>query len=211
MGKKTIRQPRLRESRVREILEANGIDQDKLAVLAVRGYYLDSMGARGRNDRRIYDDAHFITWPGGCAAFAGNTDPNGYRQGHGTGSGKGMAMLKTGIHLYGTGKHRGRLAFRQCEKFTVTRDGDPPYDHLGYHAINWHSGGKVTTSSLGCQTSPPEAWQILQPLIYRLLEAYKNPVRKNDWGERVRSFPYVLIDETDRRPGRYTVSRRYLS
>jgi hypothetical protein len=30
-----------------------------------------------------------------------------------------MACLKPGIHLFGTGRHRGKLAFRQCEVFTV--------------------------------------------------------------------------------------------
>lgn len=203
-----MKTPRLDETKVREILTANGVDQTKLAVVAVRGYYLDSMGAVGKNDRRIYDDAQFIVAPGICAAFQANTDPNGYRKA--TKTRKGMAVLDTGIHIYGTGKHKGRLAFRGCEKFTVIRDGDPPTRDLGFHAINWHDGGYNSTSSLGCQTNAPDVWRILRPLVYQLLEACKNPKRKNDWGQLVRSFPYLLIDETERRAGRLVVSKRYL-
>jgi lysozyme len=203
--------PRLQESKIRKILETNGVDQSKVCAVAIRGYFLDTMGKPGVNDRRIYDDAQFICWPDGFAAFQANTDPNGYRKGHGTGSKKGMAMLKTGIHIFGTGKHKGRLAFRQCEKFTVIRDGNPPYEHFGYHAINWHSGGNYSTSSLGCQTNPKNIFiNTLRPLVYSLLETYKNPYKNNDWGQKVRSLNYVLIDETERRKGNLLVSTRYL-
>lgn len=202
--------PQLEEENIRAVLTANGVDQTRVAVLAVRGYYLDSMGAPRRNDRRIYDDAHFIIWPDGLARYRGNTDPNGYRKGHGTGRNKGMAMLKTGIHLYGPGKHKGRLAFTQCEPFTVVRDGDPPYEHLGWHGINWHSGGSRSTSSLGCQTNQPQDFADLRPLLYRLLDRCLNPKRTNAHGEHVRCFPYILINEEDRRAGDLIVSHRYL-
>jgi lysozyme len=206
-----MKRPRLPETTVRQILTANGVDQGKVCVLAIRGYYLDSMGAPGENDRRIYDDAHFICWPDGMASYVANTDPNGYRKGHGTGRSKGMAMLKSGIHIYGTGLHKGQLAFRQCERFTVTRDGSPAYDHLGWHAINWHKGGHTSTSSLGCQTNPSTLFTgEIRPLVYRLLDRYKNPKRKNDRGESVRSLPYILLEETNRRAGDVIVSRRFL-
>lgn len=201
--------PQLPIDDVRSILEANGVDQRRVAVVAIRGYYLDSMGARGRNDRRIYDDAQFVVWPDGVARYQANTDPNGYRKGRGTGRDKGMAMLATGIHIYGTGLHRKRLAFRQCEKFTVIRDGDPPYRDTGWHGINWHSGGLTSTSSLGCQTNKPADFQALRSLLYGLLDQWGNPKRRNDRGERVRSFPYLLIDETERREGNLVVSQRY--
>ena len=203
------KQPRITEMRVREILEANGVDQSVAAVLAIRGYYLDSMGEPGRNDRRIYDDAIVIASPRGIMAYQGNTDPNGFRKGSGKGAGKGMAMLRKGIHWYGTGKHKGRLAFRQCEKVTVIRDGDPPCIDIGFHAINIHSGGVRSTSSLGCQTLPPANWAQFRPLLYSLLEEFKNPIRANDWGQRVRSFDYVLTEETDLRKGDLVFSTRY--
>tara|TARA_R110000764_G_scaffold227597_2_gene317787 strand:- start:5234 stop:5857 length:624 start_codon:yes stop_codon:yes gene_type:complete len=205
-----MKTPRIKESEVIAILTANGIALNKVSVLAIRGYYLNSMGKPGRNDRRIYDDAMIIYSPKGSMAYQANTDPNGYRKGSGKGSSKGMAMLKSGIHLFGTGLHKGRVAFRQCETFTVTRDGNPPYDHSGHHAIDLHSGGHNSTSSLGCQTVPASTWKEFRTLLYSLLDEYKNPKRKNDRGQNVRSFPYVLLNETERRVGNIVVSNRYL-
>lgn len=199
------RQPRLPESEVRAILDANGVDQKHVSVLAIRGYYLDSIGRRGVNDRGVYDDAHFIWWPDGMAAFLANTDPSGYRKGHGKGANKGMAMIAPGVWTYGTGLHKGTLAFRQCEPFLVIRDGDPPYEDLGWHATNWHAGGNTSTSSLGCQTNPASLFQTeVRPLVYALLDRYNNPKRKNDRDQIVRSFSYVLLNETDRRQGKFT-------
>lgn len=202
--------PILPESEVRRVLAANGVDQSKVSVLAVRGYFLDD-GAKGKNDRRIYDDAMFVASPRGIVSYRANTDPNGFRVGKGTGSDKGMASLKEGIHLFGTGLHKGQLAFRQCEPFTVIRDGNPPYEDKGMHTINLHSGGINSTSSLGCQTIPAGTWPEFRQLLYSWLEECKNPFRKNDRDENVRCFPYVLISEENRRAGRLVVSKRYLS
>ena len=203
--------PAISQAEVVLILSANGIDLSKVAVLAIRGYYLDSMGKPRVNDRMIYDDAMVVYSPRGIMAYQANTDPNGYRKGRGTGAEKGMATLAPGIHLFGTGPHKGRAAFRQCEKFTVLRDGDPPYLDTGWHAIDLHAGGTVSTSSLGCQTVPAASWPEFKSLVYGLLEEFKNPKRKNDLGQLVRSFPYVLIEETARRAGELVVSRRYLA
>jgi lysozyme len=206
----TMKAPQLPEADIRAILAANAVPLDEVSVVAIRGYYLDSMGDVGKNDRKLWDDAMFIVTPSDILRFQANTDPNGYRKGQGTGAGKGMAMLKTGIHLYGTGKHKGRLAFRQCEPFTVIRDGNPPYEDTGMHAINLHDGGYNSTSSLGCQTIPKGEWEGFQPRLYALLERHDNPCRKNDWGAIVPSFNYLLISETERRKNNLVVSRRYL-
>lgn len=68
----------------------------RLSVVGVRGYYRDTLGAVGRNDRAMYDDALFIVADEAFAAFNANTDPSGYRNGRGTGAGKGMASLNPG-------------------------------------------------------------------------------------------------------------------
>lgn len=204
--------PRRSEAAIRKILSANGCDQSKVNVIAIRGYYLDSIGRTGSNDRGVYDDAHFVLWPDGYASFEGNTDPSKYRKGRGYGKHKGMAVLKKGIHLYGKGNHKGTKAFRQCEKFTVVRDSHSGgYEHLGYHGINWHRGGYTHTSSLGCQTNPRSLFLTeIRPLVYSLLDRYGNRARRNDWNQKVRSFNYVLVEETDLRKGNLVVSKRYL-
>jgi len=175
-----------------------------VTVVSVRGFEIN-MGKDGVNDRRIYDDAHFIYSPKGLISFSANTDANGFRKGSGTGKNKGMAMLDTGVWFFGKGKHKGRLGFRQCCPFTVIRDGDPPYPHTDYHAINWHNGNVDTTSSLGCQTNRPADFDALRTYLYRELDSLDNPCMYNDWGQRVRAFPYILIDETERRKGNFIV------
>lgn len=202
--------PAISQAEVKAILDANGVDTSKACAVAIRGYYLDSQGAKGRNDRARYDDAIVLWSPRGIMAYQANTDPSAYRKGKGTGAGKGMATLKTGIHRFGIGLHRGRRGYRQCEPFTVIRDGSPDYEDTGWFAIDIHIGGVYGTSSEGCQTIPPETWDQFRNLLDSLMAEFKNPKRKNDRGELVLSFDYVLIDETERRKGNLVVSRRYL-
>ena len=179
-----------------------------LVVVAVRGYRPE-MGTPNQNDRRIYDDAHFIVTPDQIIKFSGNTDPNGFRKGSGTGSGKGMAVLNTGVWFYGKGPHNGRPSFRQCAPVQVTRDGNPPYQDFGWFAINWHSGGDTTTSSLGCQTNKPYDYSVLKDFIYKKLDELDNPKLCNDWasnfGDKVRAFPYILIDMKEVQKGNLSV------
>ena len=203
-----MKTPRLDEDELREIIAVNGVDSTVVSLVAIRGYYLDSMGKPGQNDRRLYDDAIFIVHPDGVERYQANTDPNGWR--NKTSERKGMAMLKTGIHIFGKGLHKGAQAFRQCEPFTVHRDGDERLDR-GFHAINLHSGGYNSTSSLGCQTIPKSTWKRFKTSLYSLLDEYDNPMRLNDWGQRVRSFDYILMDETERRKGNLITSKRYIS
>lgn len=189
-----MKKPFLSEQEVRDILAANGVDQSKVALVGIRGH-LDKKNSRG-----IYDDAIYVASPKGVLGFRANTDPSRHR--------KGIAVLQPGIHLYGTGRHKGRVAFRQTEPVTIERDGQGR--ETGMYAINIHDGGINSTSSLGCQTLAPDEWGVFRPLVYALLEEFKNPMRKNDWGEKVRSFPYVLINEDDRAAERFVVSKRYL-
>jgi peptidoglycan hydrolase-like protein with peptidoglycan-binding domain len=180
-----------------------------LIVVAVRGFKLSMGASPDKNDRGVYDDCHFIYTPTGIISFAGNTDPSSFRKGTGYGSKKGMAMLNTGVWAFGRGTHNGRLAFRQTVPFTVTRDGNPPYEDTGYFGINWHNGNLTTTSSAGCQTNTPSAYDTLRPYIYNKLEALGNPKMNTDWGKDettvVGAFPYILIDEVERRKGNLVV------
>lgn len=131
-------------------------------VVAVRGYYRDTMGQRGVNDRGIYDDAIFLITPTRFLAFNANADPSKYRKGRGEGAEKGMARLKAGVwRAHTLGKHKGLyLALVQLGgKVTVIRDGQgTDYEDTGYFGINVHKGGVNTTGSEGCLTIPPDQW-----------------------------------------------------
>ena len=135
-------------------------------VLGVRGYYRDTMGAPGVNDRGIYDDAIFVVGPECFVAFNANTDPSRFR--------KGVASLIPGWYPYRPGNHGisrpggGYPAFRPAtrgEALPVTRDGEEGRSKRDGIAINIHKGGWRTTSSEGCQTIHPSQWDAFYALV----------------------------------------------
>lgn len=150
--------------------------EDEVVVVGCRGYYKDSMGKPGVNDRGIYDDAIFVVGPDHFSSYNANTDPSGYRKGWGTGASKGMACLKAGVwKAHRIGLHRGqyKALVQTGGEVTVVRDGNPPYEHSGHFGINIHRGGDGTTSSLGCQTIPPAQWPSFIETVNRLMDEHK--------------------------------------
>lgn len=204
--------PRISHDEVVRILEANGCDLTKCCWLAIRGYYLDSKGVVGKNDRNEWDDAWCLYSPQhGVMTYRANTDPTGYRAGSGFGSNKGRASLAPGVWLYGFGLHKKRPAFRQCGQVLVKRDaiGGGTYDHWGVHAINIHDAKGASTSSEGCQTAKTSIFGPARDLFLVWLDEALNPWGKNDWGEKVRTFEYCLIEETERRKGNIVAPHRW--
>lgn len=159
--------------------KANVSIKNKSALLAIRGYYPE-MRVRGKNARKVYDDAIFLVSHNAYASFNANTDPNG--EGWNAALGKPYATLKTGVWRFIQGWHKrgkpgGHKALRQPENcpFTVIRDaakGRPSYDETGYFAINLHRGGEWTTSSWGCQTVAPSQWDAFINLVYSEMNRY---------------------------------------
>lgn len=192
--------PKMTREVVEKILKANKLDFSKHPVILVgiRGYYLDSMGVKGENDRGIYDDAFFWVTKNSFVSFNGNTDPSRVKKGKGTGSKKGMANLVEGVWTYQQGKHNGsspHMAFRQAAAVKVLRDGiDGNYEETGWFGINIHRGGQNGTSSLGCQTVPVAQWKAFKDHGYNTM---------NMLG--VSTFPYLLISETNIRKGNLKV------
>lgn len=187
--------PRLAAAALREQIAAFGVDRGvhPVVVVGIRGYYKDTMGAPGVNDRGIYDDALFLDSPDAFVAFNGNTDPSAYRAGQGTGANKGMASLNPGLwYAHGFGQHKGKY-LALCQRLgevTVTRDGNPPYTDTGYFGINIHKGGYQTTSSEGCQTIHPDQWNGFISLVTDQAKRYHG----TRWDKVV--IPYLLIDGT---------------
>lgn len=154
-----------------------------VVLVGVRGYFRDTMGKRGRNDRNIYDDAIFVYSPNAFASFNANTDPSVTRD--------GVAVLKTGLHLYRKGLHgisrgSGYPALRPATKdeelpVTRTKNGKS-VDGVGV-AINIHKGGYTTTSSLGCQTIFPDQWAAFIALVYGEMDRCG-----------AKTIPYLLVE-----------------
>jgi lysozyme len=156
--------PKENESMIRTILKENKIS-DAMALIGWRGYYLNKMGVKGKNDIAIYDDAFFLVGPNFFASYNGNTDPSRYT---GSPNSKGMAILKPGkwlyklgIHNLGKAKSRQYQALVQATEVIVDRiqSNGHTLEDKGYFGINIHRGGNYNTSSLGCQTIYPTQWQ----------------------------------------------------
>jgi lysozyme len=157
-------------------------DSDHVIVVGVRGYYRDSMGKPGENDRAIYDDAIFVITPSEFRSFNANVDPSKHQV--------SVASLKVGVYRYKPGPHGVTFnrpgypypAFIQASEVVVKRDGKKG-DFTGWFGINIHRGGLHSTSSLGCQTIPPNQWKEFHHFLNAALKA-------NSQG----TFPYVLIE-----------------
>jgi len=149
--------PRLTEFALRHAMADAGYSVNEtrfpVFVVAIRGYYRDTMGTPGVNDRGIFDDAICVVSPHTFAAFNGNTDPTRTRAK--TAKMQGMATLIPGVyHAHTIGRHKLTYPALIQRKgvVRVMRDGDPVVD-VGYFGINIHDAG-TTTSSEGCLTIP---------------------------------------------------------
>ncbi len=177
--------PRLSAAELHRMIEPYGIDREKYPLIAVgrRGYYLNTMGKPGVNDRNMYDDAIFIDAPECFAAFNANTDPSKYQP--------GIAVLKAGIVYYAHvfDKHKGKY-LALCQRagpVTVVRDGGK--EETGYFGINIHRGGDGTTSSLGCQTIPTGQYNS----FISLAEDQAQRLYGAKW--RTHVVPYLVLEE----------------
>lgn len=176
--------PRLSAHEVSSILSRFGVTAE-VAILGVRGYYRNTMGEVGENDRGIYDDAIFIQSPNVSAAYNANTDPSIYR--------RAVAVLEPGVWMYRVGIHglskplaQRYEALVQASPVLVRRD-QTGLDK-GWFGINIHRGGYNTTSSLGCQTLYPDQWLGFIGMVKAELSRAKQT-----------TIPYLLINEADLR------------
>lgn len=165
--------PQMALEKVRLRLRENSLAEEKVVLVGLRGYYRDSMGVPGKNDRGIYDDAIFIVSPRHFSSWNANVDPSVFRP--------GIATLACGIHPYRRGNHGisrkggGYPAFRPAtknEELPVVRDGVLVDPRPGV-AINIHRGGRNSTSSEGCQTLPPTQWNAFYAALDGELKCYK--------------------------------------
>lgn len=165
-------------AQAREMLRSGKVDVNFPALLGRRGYYRDSMGVEGRNDKGIYDDAIFLVSPTAYKAFNANTDPSVDRT--------GVATLRTGLWIYKIGTHglskpkdKQYTALVQAREVWVDR-AETPADY-GYFGINIHRGSFNSTSSLGCQTIYPTQWEDFIASVQKEMNAFDR-----------KTIPYLL-------------------
>lgn len=179
--------PQVKKSFIDKILKDKGIDIKKYPniIIGIRGYFRDSMGEKGKNDRGIYDDALIIYTPSVYATFNGNVDPSVQFK-------SGRAVLKKGFYLahkfdiHGGTQSQYPAICQRLGKVTVTRDGQG--EDTGNFGINIHKGGNTTTSSEGCQTVPPTQWNA----FYELAKSEWIRIYGDKWNKTI--VPYLLLD-----------------
>lgn len=178
--------PKLTRDAVIAKLRGMAINTDRPVLLGVRGYYRDTMGAKGLNDVAIYDDAIFLLTPTRLLSFNANTDPSREHP-H-------VATLKPGVWLYRLGTHglskpvaQQYPALVQAAVVSVTRApavaGGPRTEDKGLFGINIHRGSINSTSSEGCQTIVPTQWADFIGAVIEALRASRNTV-----------IEYVLVE-----------------
>jgi lysozyme len=154
--------PRMTREQAERVAMARGVASLPV-LIGIRGYYLRTMGDPTKNDRGIYDDAIALLTPNSFATYNANTDPSRSRPA--TADRKGMAVLLPGLYRYRLGIHglsrpksQQYEALVQAGPVTVDRDGGKA--ETGMFGINIHRGGETGTSSEGCQTIPPNQWDL---------------------------------------------------
>jgi lysozyme len=142
---------------------------NKCYLVGVRGYYSDTFGKPGVNDRGVYDDAMFIVSPDAFISYNANVDPGAYREGIANLK-KGVWQYKIGIHGLSKPKHLQYKALVQAGEVTVARDDEG--DDTGYFGINIHKGGLGAVNSLGCQTIYPDQWMSFISTVESMMKKY---------------------------------------
>ena len=68
--------PQAKRNEILEKVPTWVVQKYHVILVGVRGYYRDSMGEAGKNDRGIYDDAIFVIAPDFFGSWNANTDPS---------------------------------------------------------------------------------------------------------------------------------------
>lgn len=193
--------PNVTYQTIERLVKRKGYDQyipkNSVYLAIIRGYYLDTMGVKGKNDLNIFDDMAAWMWPAGISCFNFNTDPT--RFGWNKNAGKYMAQLCPGIWWFVMRKHKGQYdAFGQgtypVAVYRRKEDGKIASVEEGLFGINAHKAGVNSTSSEGCLTVPISQWDSFKTQGYSLLKQNKQS-----------RFRVVLFDEeTERKIAKFS-------
>jgi lysozyme len=187
--------PQITLNQIQLLMKRKGYDSivsDKYPYcVAIRGYYLDTMGVKGKNDLNMFDDMVAWVYPNGFATFNFNTDPT--RFGYNKNAGKNMAQLVPGIYRFVRRRHKNQYAaFGQGTNIVAVyrRDASGKVTSIeeGQFGINIHKAGIKGTSSEGCLTVPIQQWDQFKSLGYNIIGASGREF-----------FPFILFDEETER------------
>jgi len=118
-----------------------------------------------------YDDRMILVIDGQIhSAYPLNTEPSVKKDGVATLVSGKKYLYKPGIHGLSRPPDRRYPAFVQASPVTVMRQNEGM--DTGFFGINIHRGGSNSTSSLGCQTIPPDKWDSFKSKVYEVLDRF---------------------------------------
>lgn len=175
------KRPEYTREQAKVLLADFNLSREPLVLLGFRGYYRDSLGVKGKNDRGIYDDAVIITSDNCHITYNANTDPSIHKTGIAS-LVPGKYLYKVGIHGLSKPKAQQYEALVQAGPVIVSRDDGKTEE--GWFGINIHKGYETTTGSAGCQTIAPDQWVAFIETIKQQLSFYKKKI-----------VTYLLLDK----------------
>lgn len=148
--------PRRDKDRISKILKFFELGNSLPIIIFVRGYYLDSMGVKGKDDLNIYDDAAFLVGDGlGLfESYNANTNPSVPFRG-----GRYLAQLNLGRYRFAQGLHKGKYkalrSFPEGVTLPCTRNGElSTCSHINIHKGSTNPKAADLVWSEGCLTIP---------------------------------------------------------
>jgi lysozyme len=168
--------PKKPENDVRAIVKHFNLDPRRLAIVFIRGYFLDSMGAPGVNDANVYDDAAFLVGPSLFESYNANTDPSFVKV-----NGRELAKLNLGRYLFYKGKHKNKYpalrSYPEGIMLDCTRNGKPgTAQYINIHKGSTNPNAKDVVWSEGCLTIPDIQWPDFQARVYSEMSRMKQKV-----------------------------------
>jgi lysozyme len=104
------------------LLAKHGVSPNHPALVGRRGYFRDTMGVSGLNDRGIYDDALALISPRFFRTFNANVDPSKFTPGVASLLANRVYWFVLGTHGI-TGKRPRRALVQRDARVAVQRDG----------------------------------------------------------------------------------------
>ncbi len=184
--------------------------QDEFFICAVRGHYLDSVGAKGRNDINVFDDLIIGVNKSTKFYFAvrGNVDPSFVVK-----DGRALARLSLNVIRYYRGDHKGQYfairPFPEGVRLPCTRNG--VRSDCANTNLHWckdiADGIGYDTFSEGCMTIGKTLFtKQFQPKCYEQIEGFHGTVDLKAKNQRklgskkfdnlgVKHFPVILMEK----------------
>ena len=185
--------PRMGRSKIEEILIHSKVSLTVASLVFIRGYFLNTLGRRNKNDLNVYDDACFLISPSHFSSYNANTDPNRMFRGS-----RALAKVSLGVYQFYRGLHRGKYkalrAFPEGSKLSCTRNGrKSTCSYINIHKGSSNQWAFNVTHSDGCFTIPSIQYGAWRLSTWLEMRNHTQDVGKV-WGSNRKLIDVVLVE-----------------